>query len=223
MANPVICIRDASIKNGQLMVADLFPNKSQASAVVEPAPQGPRYLRVVENEKPSVSNLVVTREVSGLTAYFLVTLDVDGGGVNPTVAQATAFADAVIAQMRDGAELSDLGGILGGVNNDNTGLEGEVGAGSSTATTANILAILGGAHFTVPAGTDVDNAYISVADQASLFDETVYAPIHDEDSSFHISLAEGFLSKAKSDRVDPRTNKTLDPLVVVYASNGALL
>jgi hypothetical protein len=223
MANPVICIRDASIKNGQLMVSDLFPNKSQASAVIDPAPQGPRYLRVVENETPSVSNLVVTRDVSGLSAYFLVTLDVDGAGINPTVAQATAFANAVIAEMRNGADLSEMRDVIGGVFNDDTGLEGQLGAGSSTATTANILAILGGAHFTVPAGTDVDDAYISVADQASLFDETVYAPIHDEDSSFHISLAEGFLSKAKSARVDPRTNEALDPLVVVYGSDGSLL
>jgi hypothetical protein len=170
-----------------------------------------------------VSNLVVTREVSGFSAYFLVTLDVDGAGINPTVDEAKQFADAVLAQMRVGADLSDLGAILGGVFNDDTGLEGEAGAGSSTATTANILAILGGARFTVPAGTDVDDAYISVANQASLFDETVYAPIHDEDSSFHISLAEGFLSKAKSDRVDPRTNQTLPPLVVVYGSDGSLL
>ena len=114
MANPVICIRDASIKNGQLMVSDLFPNKSQASAVIDPAPQGPRYLRVVENETPVVANDVVTRDVSGLTAYFLVTLDIDGANLaNPTVVQASQFASAVITEMRAGGDLSDLSTIIG--------------------------------------------------------------------------------------------------------------
>ena len=223
MANPVICIRDTSIKNGQLMVSDLFPNRSQANAVIDPAPQGPRYLRVVENETPVVVNDVVTRNVSGLTAYFLVTLDIDGAGANPTVAQASQFASAVLAVMRAGGDLSDLSTLIGNVLADGTGLKGDAGAGDSTAIVGNILSILGGANFTVPAGTSVNDSYVSVADQTNLFDETVYAPIHDEDSSFHISLAEGFLSKAKSDRIDPRTNATLDPLVVVYASNGSLL
>ena len=48
MASPAICIRDTSISNGQILVKDMWPNRSQANPVVDPAPQGPRYLRVVE-------------------------------------------------------------------------------------------------------------------------------------------------------------------------------
>jgi len=215
MASPVICIRDTSIKNGQLMVSDLFPNKSQASAVIDPAPQGPRYLRVVEDGTPVVANDVVTRNVSGLTAYLLTTIDVEQQGANPTPTQADDMARTLLKRMRNGNELTlakineaiiSAGGIDGDFNN--TGL----GFGASTATVQNILSILGGANFTVSAGTSVDGSYLSVVDQASLFDSTVYAPVLDEDSSFHISRVEGFLSKAKSAN-----------LVVVYAGDGSLL
>jgi hypothetical protein len=215
MASPVICIRDTSIKNGQLMVSDLFPNKSQASAVIDPAPQGPRYLRVVEDGTPVVANDVVTRNVSGLTAYLLTTIDVEQGGANPTPAQAGEMSATLLKRMRNGNELTHAkineaiisAGGQGG-DFDNTGL----GLGASTATVQNILSILGGANFTVSAGTSVDGSYLSVVDQASLFDSTVYAPVLDEDSSFHISRVEGFLSKAKSAN-----------LVVVYAGDGSLL
>ena len=215
MASPVICIRDTSIKNGQLMVSDLFPNKSQASAVIDPAPQGPRYLRVVEDGTPVVANDVVTRNVSGLTAYLLTTIDVEQGGANPTPAQAGEMSATLLKRMRNGNELTHAkineaiisAGGQGG-DFDNTGL----GLGASTATVQNILSILGGANFTVSAGTSVDGSYLSVVDQASLFDSTVYAPGLDEDSSFHISRVEGFLSKAKSAN-----------LVVVYAGDGSLL
>jgi len=216
MASPVICIRDTSIKNGQLMVSDLFPNKSQASAVIDPAPQGPRYLRVVEDGTPVVANDVVTRNVSGLTAYLLTTIDVEQQGANPTPTQADDMARTLLKRMRNGNELTlakindaiIAAGGLGG-DFDNTGI---VGTGDSTATVQNILSILGGANFTVSAGTSVDGSYLSVVDQASLFDSTVYAPVLDEDSSFHISRVEGFLSKAKSAN-----------LVVVYAGDGSLL
>ena len=41
MASPAICIRDTSISNGQILVKDMWPNRSQANPVVDPAPQGP--------------------------------------------------------------------------------------------------------------------------------------------------------------------------------------
>ena len=79
MNNPVICLRDANIPNGSLMIKDMWPNRSQANPVVDPAPQGPRYIRQPENTLPVVTGgLTVAREVSGLAAYLLVTVDADG-------------------------------------------------------------------------------------------------------------------------------------------------
>ena len=217
MANPVICIRDASLKNGQLLIKDLWPNRSQANPVLDPVPQGPRYLRVVENAVPVVANDAVSQNVSGLTAYLLATVDVAAGGANPSLAQAKAFASAIIVKMRAGESLSDIDGVLDGVV-VGTGLSG---TGASTATTQNILNILGGASFTLSAGTSVDNSYLSAEEQSLAFDSSVYQAIDSNDSSFHISLAEGDLSKAKLPR-DYR-GTALDPMVVVYNSDGSVL
>ena len=215
MPSPVICIRDASIKNGQLMVKDLWPNRSQANPSVDPAPQGPRYLRVVENELPTVANNVVSKTVSGLAAYLLVTVDAAAGNANLTPAQSKAMADALITEMRAGNDL-DLAGInavlaavLGGT--------GIVGTGNSTATVNNILQILGGSPFTVPAGVSVNATFQVEQGQANLF-TAFHNPIAFEDSSFWISLAQGDLSGLKSSRTV--NGAVLDPYVVVYNGTG---
>lgn len=217
MPSPVICIRDTSIKNGQIMVKDLWPNRSQANPVVDPAPQGPRYLRVVENALPTVVANVVSKEVSGLAAYLLVTIDAAAGNRNPTPAEALAMADALIAQMRAGNALglaqinAALAAVVGGT--------GIVGTGASTATVNNILQILGGAPFTVPAGVDVNATFQLEAGQANLF-TAFHNPIAFEDSSFWISLAKGDLKSLSSSRTV--NNVVLDPYVVVYDGTGAV-
>ena len=108
MPSPVICIRDASIKNGQLMVKDLFPNRSLANPVIDPAPQGPRYLRVVETPTLPVlvaNGTVIAKTVSGLAAYCLVTFDQGAAGANITPAESVLIAEALISEMRAGGNL----------------------------------------------------------------------------------------------------------------------
>ena len=215
MASPVICIRDASITNGSLMVKDMWPNRSQANPVVDPAPQGPRYLRVVQNVLPAVAANTVSVEVSGLAAYLLVTVDAGAASINPTPAQAKSMADALIVIMRAGGELSLLN-INGALANVVAGT-GTFGTGLSTATVNNILQILGGAPFTVPAATLVLNTYQTEAAQANLF-TSHHNPIVEEDSSFWISLAQGDLLGLKSSRTV--NGVVLDPYVVVYDGTG---
>jgi hypothetical protein len=224
MASPVICIRDTAISNGQLIVKDMWPNRSQANPVVDPAPQGPRYLRVVETPTlPVLDGTVVARTVSGLAAYLLVTLDLQAGNANITPAQAVGCAEAIISEMRVGGDLTlnDINGLIQAVDNPNLNATG-LGLGASTATVNNILQILGGAIFIVPAGydlEDINNApqWLSVADQASLF-SAWFNPIVEEDSSFWISLAQGDLLGLKSSRTV--NNVVLDPYVVVYDGAG---
>lgn len=223
MASPVICIRDASIKNGQLMVKDLYPNRSQANSSIDPAPQGPRYLRVVETPTlPVLDGTVIAQTVSGLSAYLLVTIDADGVGgndANITPAQAKSMADALITIMRAGGDLEigdinpTLAAVVGGTG---------VGVGSTTATVNNILQILSGATFTLGAGHDLEDAlnapqFMSEDNQASSF-SAFHNPIVFEDSSFWISLAQGDLSGLKSSRTV--NGVVLDPYVVVYDGAG---
>lgn len=216
MPSPVICIRDTDISNGQILVKDMWPNRSQANPSIDPSPQGPRYLRVVQNVLPTVANNVVSAEVSGLAAYLLVTIDAGAGNANPTPAQAKSMADALIVEMRAGndLELADINAVLAGV----VGGTGIVGTGNSTATVNNILQILGGAPFTVPAGEVSVNATFQVEQgQANLF-TAFHNPIVFEDSSFWISLAKGDLSGLKSSRTV--NGVVVDPYVVVYDGTG---
>ena len=222
MPSPVICIRDTAIKNGQIMVKDLFPNRSLANPVIDPAPQGPRYLRVVETPTlPTLTGTVVSQTVSGLAAYCLVTFDQGAAGANITPAQSVLIAEAIISEMRTGGDLetADINGLIAPLQ----GLAGTgIGLGVSTATVNNILQILGGATFTVAAGYDLEDAqnapqFLSEGDQASSF-SAFHNPIAVEDSSFWISLAQGDLLGLKSSRVVD--NVTLDPFVVVYNGTG---
>ena len=227
MPSPVICIRDASIKNGQLLVKDMWPNRSQANPVVDPAPQGPRYLRVVETPTlPVLDGTVIAKTVSGLAAYCLVTLDLQAGTANISPAQAVAIAEDLITKMRNGDDLTtnDINGVIQAADGANMNATG-IGLGGSTATVNNILQILSGATFTVPAGYDLETdpgnvpQFLSEADQASSF-SAFHNPIVFEDSSFWISLAQGDLLGLKSTRtVD---NVVLDPYVVVYNGTGTV-
>ena len=72
MPSPVICLRDDSISNNTLQIVDLFPNRSQTNPSIDPASQGPRYLRQPESATPVIDGLTIAKEVSGLVAYILV-------------------------------------------------------------------------------------------------------------------------------------------------------
>lgn len=223
MASPAICIRDASISNGQLMVKDLWPNRSQANPVLDPVAQGPRYLRVVETATlPVVVGGVVTQEVSGLAGYLLVNLD-DGSadpavGAAITPANAKDIADAIIARMVAGNSLT-LAQI-------NALIAAEVatagiGVATSTATVEDVLQIVAGARYTVPAGHVVEVAGAFQPLTTSFFDYSIMSPVLEEDSSFWISVAQGDLLLMKSTRTVNGVN--LDPYVVVYDGEGNVL
>lgn len=214
MASPAICIIDTSISNGQLMVKDLWPNRSLANPVIDPAPQGPRYLRVVEaTTLPVVAAGVVTREVSGLAAYLLANLD-DGSndpavGASIDPADAKTIADALVAEMRAGNTL-DLAAINDII--DDTVATAGVGVATSTATVEDILQILAGARYTVPAGhvVEVGGEFQPVA--TSFFDYGIMSPVLEEDSSFWISVAKGDLLGLKN-----------AGYVVIYDGDGNVL
>jgi len=224
MASPVICVRDASIPNNVFQIVDLFPNRSQTNPVLDPVAQGPRYLSQPVNDTPVIDGLTIASEVSGLTAYLLVNQD-DGNDIL-SVTDAGRIAGLYISRMRDGFALDvvTMNGLIQGGGAGQLNLGGvEIEGANSTATTAEILSILSGATYTVPAGYEFDADPGLNNPTVSFFDTTVFNAIDENDSSFYLSLSRGSLSKAKSVRVDPRTGATLDPLVVVYSGTGAVL
>jgi hypothetical protein len=199
MASPAICFRDSTMENGSFQVKDMWPNRSQANPVVDPAPQGPRYIRQPENELVGATNGIVDVEAVGLSAYILANTD---DGANATILPAVAFAAAldIIDAMR-GAAAMTIGAINKVVDdaNGNTGAE-LIDANNGLTCSGSIegvIAILAGARFTLPAGYEFDNGGALVpADNDSLFDSGKYQFVDEDDSSFWISVEQGDLSKA---------------------------
>jgi hypothetical protein len=224
MASPVICVRDASIPNNVFQIVDLFPNRSQTNPVLDPVAQGPRYLSQPVNDTPVIDGVTIASEVSGLTAYLLVNQDNNNDILSVT--DAGRIAGLYISRMRNGLalDLATMNGLIQGAGQGELNLGNvEIEGANSTATTAEILSILSGATYTVPAGYEFDADPGLNNPTVSFFDTTVFNAIDENDSSFYLSLSRGALSKAKSVRVDPRTGSNLDPLVVVYSGTGAVL
>lgn len=202
MPSPAICLRDASIANNSFQITDLWPNRAQANPVLDPVPQGPRYLRQPENELPTVDLAgVTTNSSSGVTAYILITAQ-DGGNNQPTPAQAKLIADAVISEMRAGGSLT--AGALAAVYNGAV-----AGFSLGTGVVEELLSVLSGAKFTVEVGVD---ATLNGLATATRFDSTVFKAVNENDSSFWISVVRGQLSTAISNE-----------MVVCYDGDGNVL
>lgn len=226
MASPAICFRDSTLENGSFQVKDMWPNRSQANPVVDPAPQGPRYIRQPENELVGATNGIVDVDAVGLSAYVLANTDV---GNNGALTPAVAFLAAtnIILAMRGAAPM-----VLAAINkivddaNGNTGAE-LIDAGNGltcSGSVEDVIAILAGARFALPAGYEFENGGALVpADNESLFDSGKYQFIDEDDSSFWISVEQGDLYKAKNNRIDQNTGLTLAPIVVVYDGDGSVL
>lgn len=221
MASPAICLKSADTPNGSILIKDITPNRSQASAVYDPAPQGPRYIRQPEDALPSATNGVMDAEVIGLSAYILVNTD-DGLGRAITPVQASSIATAVIARMRAGLSLTE-GQLNILVNDEVAGAKLIDTVLTSSGAVDDVLAILAGARFTVPAGYEFDDGAFIPAINSVLFNEGKYQRVDEDEPSFWISVEQGDLLKAKNDRIDPNTGATLPPLVVVYDGEGNIL
>lgn len=226
MASPAICFRDDTVENGSFQIKDMWPNRSQANPVVDPAPQGPRYIRQPENELVGATNGVVDVVAVGLSAYLLANTD-NGAGAALTPAQAFVASNTLLARMRAGQSM-----LLADIN---TAVDDASGNGGAEAVDANngltgsgsvedVLAILAGARFSLDAGYEFENGGVFVpAVNSDLFDSGKYQRIDEDDSSFWISVEQGDLFKAKNSRVDQNTGATLPPIVVVYDGEGSVI
>lgn len=231
---PFICLRRTDIPNSTLQVTDLWPNKSQANAAIDPYPQGPRYVsQIIAPVLPTLTSTGGSQRQfgvaqSGLSAFLLVNAKIAAGAPNPalTPAQALLCANALVTQMRAGNGLS-LAQI-------NAAMQAVVANATlqDTAPTAsvvpNLLRVLSGATYTVPAGTEIQTGAGAWAAQASpaafnaaCFDFNTYVDVNVADSSFYISLAQGKLNGFTSSSFNYKG--TLGAALVVYDNAGAVI
>lgn len=207
---PFICLARTDIPDSTLQITDLWPNKSQYNPSLDPAPSGPKYINA-----PVTNNVVLLTPAGviktfaaayeGLAAYLLVNVQQDGaGGAAMTTPQANVAAAAIIAAMRAGStlNLAAINVILVAACGAGTELT-SAGGSLSTGAVADVLRILSGTPFTVPAGTQIQeagplfHAQAQPAFNASCFD----AAFHDvlpTDSSFYQSLSFGKIAGFKA-------------------------
>lgn len=206
---PFICLARTDIPNSTLQVTDLWPNKSQTNPVIDPPAVGPRYINAVVTESVTLTTAgavkTFTAAKSGLAAYLLANVQALGApGVALTPTEANVAAAAIIAAMRAGSALSlaAINVILVAAAGALTELT-NAGGSLSTGTVEDVLRILSGVTYTVPAGTQIQGAGPIFTAQAGYvaWNAANFESIPDilpTDSSFYGSLQYGKIAGFKA-------------------------
>lgn len=233
---PFICVRRTDLGApgaGVLQVKDLWPVKGQVDAAYGPKPQGPRYLRQPISD--TVATTVVGGAIqtaaayNGLAAYLIANIENESAGTPAlTAAQANTIAAAVIASMRTGAAMTQAAfNTIVAATVAGSG----IGLGHSTAVLTDILRILAGAYYQLPASYGVQTAggafvpmptVAGVSQNQSYFNFSKWVDVITADSSFYISLAQGDIHGLYSSSVFSFNGSTT-PAIVVYDNSGALM
>lgn len=208
MANEAyICRIDTTLAAGIVQIGDLRPNTSRRSLTYDKVPQSGYLPARAENE--ALAALVANQTVaaySGLAAY-LIDHVIDGvTGVTITVTVANDAADAFIAQMDAGLDI-DVNAAL--VTTGGAGAGTTLDAGGSNGSLADVLKILAGGVYELPAGSTV-GALAAGADLGA-FNDDGYRQIY-QSGSLTMSVSEGDLAQ-----------HIADGYCVVYDDAGAAL
>ena len=224
---PFILMRRTDIPNGVLQVDELKPNDSQRNYTLDPPGQS-GYVRNIPNADLVVTAqpggggtpIVMVRDACGLAAYLIDNVE-DSGGAALTAAVANLATAFIVNRAQQGAslqladvnqELVDAGATAG------TGLE----TGASTGSLQELLTIMSGAKYQLPAGAVVDT-------DGSTFNTTVngfFATTPGVKTilatgAFNISNGAGDLFNMK--RADFEYNGVLGPAVLVLDDDGTVL
>jgi len=213
MSQVYITVTRTDIPNGVLQIRDLYPNPSQFDPAIDAYPQGPFYLSQPENN--SVATLTATADKRAITRTV-------GGEITCiTAVNANNIATAIITRMQNGLALA-LANINALIAAEVAG-SGLVGTKTSTGRVADILSILTGAIFTLPAGHQVQDT------------NGVFSPIAANDiddfftgeknnrvlaSDIAVSAAKGALSVMLSDNFNYKG--TANNCVAIYNSDGSV-
>ena len=191
MANTAyICRVRTDIPAGVLQITDLHPNTSQASAIYQPnTMSGYAPLRVENEELAALVANKTTAAFKGLAAYLIDNCieTTTGPGASITVAKANAAAVALIALADAGSGLTEAE-VNSAITGAGVAANVDINAGGSTGVLTDILKILAGGKFTLPAGSEVGgkNTASGAANLGSFNDNTVminviiFCPFHYE-------------------------------------------
>jgi hypothetical protein len=224
---PYICMTRTDIPDGTLQVLDLNPNTSQRNLVYEP-PGQTKYIRRADNDTVATVALggddVTRAAYAGVAAYLLD--HVESGGLAAgtgalTDANANTIAVNIVAAMDAGAAMTLAAvNVLIAATAANSELT-NAGGSASTGTLADLLKILAGGEYVVPAGsvtetpTGTFNPVVSGAFTTGQFRHTYDA------GALNISLGEGHLADFVAATFEYAG--TAGAALVVYSDTGAVM
>ena len=198
MANEAyICRIDTTLSAGIVQITDLRPNTSRRSLTYDKVPQSGYLPARVENDavQGNTAAGVTTSALSGLAAYLVdvVAQNTSGDGLSETIADDAA--GEFIAQADAGIDIDanralvTIGGATAGTTLDSNGSVGSL---------ADVLKILAGGAYTVPAGTAVDGTAAFKGSADGSFDDDGYRQIY-QSGALTMSVSEGDLAQHIAD------------------------
>lgn len=223
---PFILMRRTDIPNGVLQVDDLKPNDSQRNYTLEPPGQS-GYVRnipaVVDVVTTGAGPILLLRDACGLAAYLIDNVE-DSSGTALTAAVANAAAASIVMKVQSGMAM-DLAAVNDSLTNNGvadatagTGLT----AGNSTGSLADVLSILSGAKYDLPAGSEVEDVGNNFnTTPQGFFADTPSVKSLQATGAFYVSNGAGDLFNYK--RADFEYNGVLGPAVLVLDDDGTVL
>lgn len=164
MARNYIVLIRTDIPQGVLQVLDLQPNTSTKNLVYEPEGQTCYRSYIAQNDTVAVTGvpLVTDAEYKGLAAYFIDHVEnVGGGNLALTAAQANGVAAGIVAVRNAGGPLtlSVINTVINAVAGITVSdLNGLVAGSNSSGSVEDVLRILAGEEYVLPAGSTVSGA-----------------------------------------------------------------
>lgn len=221
---PYIIMRRTDIPNGVLQVDDLKPNDSQRNYTLDPPGQS-GYVRDIPPSETVITTgaapVLTVRDACGLAAYLIDNVEDAVSLAAITAAVANAAAAAIIARAQGGlaitladvdAELIAAGAGAG------TGLT----AGNSTGTLAELLSILSGAVYDLPAGSAVtDGGGLFNTTRLGFFQTVPGVKTILATGAFNVSNGAGDLFNYKQPGFE--YNGVFGPAILVLADDGTVL
>lgn len=220
---PYITMRRTDIPNGILQVWDLWPNDSQRNYTLDPPGQSGYVRQIPLNQTVATTGagpILTVRDYCGLAAYLIDNVE-DSSTTALTAAVANAASLLIIGRVRGGLPLLladvDAALIAAGAT-AGTGLT----AGNSTGVLAEVLALLAGAKYMLPAGSEIEDAgNLFVPGPHGAFEEPPHTRLVLQTGAFNVSNGAGLLFGYKQPVFE--YNGVLGPAVTIFADNGALL
>ena len=214
---PYIVQRRTDIPSGTIQILDLWPNVSQKNNAIDPVAQT-KYVRYLQNETVTVSANVTLAAYKGLAAYLIdaVAAGVDGHALTAT--EANTMAASIVTNIVTAGAAATVAGVNVRLAAVNAGTA--LTAGGSVGTIADVLKILAGGEYVLPAGSAANSGGAFKGALVGAFTAGQYRPTYTSGPLLS-SIAEGKLHGYAAATFS--YGGTAGGALVVYDDTGAVI